>query len=423
MREWTTARRVAAATVAVLLCGAFAAYYGHKMGDEFKMPDGLEYMAMARGETQTVVRPFASRQLGPLFVRGLVAVFHISVRHGFVIEAILCMLATLIWVFGSMTRTAAPRWLMGACITLPFWRVMMHGIVLVDLWYSAMLCVFLWLLEEDHLLLAAAFLLPLMMSRESTTLTLVCLLLAAWKRLRFVGSALAALATGAGSVIIDRLTANVTNAEHLPESLYLFAKVPWNAVRLTGVLPWSNLYTGLCAVPLWRRPLSLGPLHAIGVCGYRSYAPLDALASGISAFGLLPPLVFLLWRARYWRLGPSPVLRFAAIYGSISFVAAPLLGTGYDRLFGYSWPLFVVALPRLWTDLQKQPDRPETSAAAVPAAAAVVFLVLHIAICFLGIYPWASERVLVSLQVTLFLAGTLLLLHYLPRPAATAKMA
>ena len=41
------------------------------------------------------------------------------------------------------------------------------------------------------------------------------------------------------------------------------------------------------------------------------------------------------------------MLRFSLIYGVISFLMSPLLGETFVRLFGYGWPLFLVALPIL----------------------------------------------------------------------------
>ena len=76
------------------------------------------------------------------------------------------------------------------------------------------------------------------------------------------------------------------------------------------------------------------------------------LTALLTTFGVLP---WLLLAARRQRgpvardLPPRPdlLLRFCLVYGGISFAIAPMLGTWYSRLFGYGWPLALVAVPRL----------------------------------------------------------------------------
>jgi hypothetical protein len=45
--------------------------------------------------------------------------------------------------------------------------------------------------------------------------------------------------------------------------------------------------------------------------------------------------------------GFSVAYRFSVLYGTITFLIAPLLGASTDRLVEYAWPLFLVALPWL----------------------------------------------------------------------------
>jgi hypothetical protein len=63
------------------------------------------------------------------------------------------------------------------------------------------------------------------------------------------------------------------------------------------------------------------------------------------------------------------LLRFTLIYGVISFLLAPLLGESLTRLYGYSWPLFLVALPLLLG---------VSRANFSSAWAAVAFVALHV---------------------------------------------
>ena len=112
------------------------------------------------------------------------------------------------------------------------------------------------------------------------------------------------------------------------------AKLPWNLLRTVGVVPWSNLYPFLCAAPRWQHALALGPLHSVGYCSVSPLAPLQAAMALATTFGLLPPLFVLVWRHRDRTKSMGLLARFCLVYGGISFVLAPLLGTWYTRTAG-----------------------------------------------------------------------------------------
>jgi hypothetical protein len=200
-----------------------------------------------------------------------------------------------------------------------------------------------------------------MLSRESTSLTLVCFLVAAWpamERRRWLVAAVAVVAALVGSVVVAKLAVGSRpNVEHLPQTVYMFAKLPWNFLRnVVGVMPWSDANPELCKVPVWSVPLHFGPVHALGVCGFSFMQQLLALEGTLTNFGLLPLLAVVVW----WRSGVlrsrrghgrSALLRFALLYGGVSFVLAPLLGAGFVHLMQYAWPLFLVGLPGLFYEL------------------------------------------------------------------------
>jgi hypothetical protein len=159
--------------------------------------------------------------------------------------------------------------------------------------------------------------------------------------------------------------------------------MPWNLLRnVAGVQPWSNVYTEICAVPRWQMGVHLGSVRAVGVCGYSSAGLVEWATAAVLNFGLLPVLVgWLWWRGRRWR-GETVVLRFALLYGALSFALAPALGTWVLRLAGYGWPLFFVALPMLFEDAPVEGRR---------AWAAAGFFAAHVLASVLGnwfIFGW-----------------------------------
>lgn len=329
---------------------AFLSWYlQRRMESPFGIPDQEHYVEMANGRGALVPQPFASRPLAPLLARVLSHLGHMPVEQSFVWLGWISLLTTLLVVFALAMRTAAPRWVALAIAITPFWPELLHTLALPDPLSAALLCGLLLCLAAKRPLLAAASLGPLMVARESTSLVLVCLLLVGWRQLRWRGGLVAVAAVAIGATVVRAISAGVAgNPEHLPTSLYLAAKVPWNLVRLVGIVPWSNLYPYLCPVPVAQITVHLGPLRGLGVCSVSSIPPQMAALAWLSTFGLLPLLLFVLWRGRKRGETLDLLSRFCLVYGGLSCVLAPLLGTGYSRLFGYAWPLFFVALPRLF---------------------------------------------------------------------------
>lgn len=343
----------------------------------FDQADTTHYLNLAAG--RPALLPFASRQLGPLLVRELVRLTHLSMEQAFFVEGTLALLLFVGTVAFLLVRSGSPRWMVPALAGMFFWTLMYNGLVLPDLFYAALLCVFLLLLRGRHMLAAACMLFPLAVARESTLLTLVCLLAAGWRRLRWYEAAVAVAGTGAGIGLARHLAANaLPNTEGISPALYLVAKLPWNLLKnFFGIDLWANVYRS-CEVPRWQMPLHLGPLTAIGVCRFGWRYPVWLAFEAMAIFGLLPLLLVKLRRVRM----PSGdgreqvLLRFCVIYGVISFCMAGLLGEAFGRLFGYSWPLFLVALPVLLG---------VSGANFRSGRAAVVFLLLHLSLTWLNV--------------------------------------
>jgi len=189
--------------------------------------------------------------------------------------------------------------MIAATVGLFFWSRQFSDLVLPDLFYAALLCIFLMLLSRQRFLVAALMMLPLAVARESTLLTVVCLLIAGWRRLRVTEAVTALAATVAGLLIVKRLTANaLPNNEHISPILYLVAKMPWTLLKnFLGIYPWANVYPE-CAVPRWQIAVHLGPLHAVGVCGFEPIPPLLLVSYALASFGLLPLLFLAIRRFR-----------------------------------------------------------------------------------------------------------------------------
>jgi hypothetical protein len=341
------------------------------------IPDGDNYTAIARGDSAHVMQPFVSRQLGAIVAGAAAHLLHWSVEQAFFLQAVTALVFTLAILLAIAIKTLAPRWMLLAIVVVPFWVPQVQFFTLPDAWYTALLAVLLVLLLLDRLGAAALMMFPLMLSRESTSLTLVCFLIAAWGRLRWRDRLAAVGASVAGSWIVGRLTAgSLANQEHIPQAIYLLMKAPWNFLRnIAGVQPWSNVNTELCAVPRYSVPLHVGTMTAIGTCGFSALGLKMWVVAIFLNFGLLPVLVAVLWwRHRHWP-ARSVLLRFVLLYGAVSFALAPMLGTWMIHLLGYGWPLFFVALPLLLDEFPGLPLR------GVRAWAGLGFFALHVVAC------------------------------------------
>ncbi len=267
IREWTPTQRRRAAVLTCLLGLPAAVLAALRIDRIFHQADTNHYLALAAG--QPAMMPFASRQLSPLIVRTLVATFHLSLHAAFFFlgtVALLAFFGSVLWLF---LRSAAPRFLFPALFGLLFWAEQFNALVLPDILYGALLCLFLLLLRSRHILLAALLLFPLALSRESTILTLACFLLAGWRRLRLHEALTAVASMLAGILVVKHLTANaLPNNENISPVFYLFAKMPWNLRSKTSSAMQAlgqRLNPLLRHVPTWQhRRSTSAPCTAIG---------------------------------------------------------------------------------------------------------------------------------------------------------------
>ena len=372
----------------------------------FVAGDARFYLGIATGDYSQVMQPFASRQLGALLAAALARILHCSVEQGFVLEGLGSIVVMLVAIYSLMVMTKAPRWLLFAVAFVPFWGFLLEDLVLPDLWYSALLALFLLMLAREHMLSAASMMFPLMLSRESTSLTLVCFLIACWGWLHWRDRVTSVLAAVAGSMVVSHLASRAQpNMEELPQSLYMIAKVPWNFMNnVLGLVPWSNVNSEFCAVPNWKMQIQLGRVHAIGVCGFSAVGWMKISTALSNDFGLLPLLLCFAW----WHSRKLPVrnvlLRFCLLYGGASLLLAPVLGTWFTRLIGYAWPIFFVALPLLFDRLRMKRATTQRSFAAIG------FLGAHLLVYYLSYgWPWLVQM---SVDAVLWTCGFLLLRYW-----------
>jgi hypothetical protein len=410
--RWSPRLRLVAGIVAIAVCLADAAYNLLTSESVYVLADAPFYLAIAKGDNSQLLQPFASRQLGALLVKGLAQMLHWTVERGFVVEGVASLVFMVAAVYflvlrgGPRQSLLAPRWMLLAIAIVPFWGTLLQYLVLPDLWYSALIAGLLLLIANEQMLPAALMMFPLMVSRESTSLVLICFLIACWSALRWRDRIVAVVATVAGAAVVSHLAKHAqSNVEHLPQSVYMLAKVPWNFLHnILGIVPWSNVYPDLCKVPAWSVALHAGPVRAVGVCGFSGHSWFLLVLAVLSSFGLLPLLVAFLWWRRDRLAKRSLLLKFTLLYGGVSLALTPLLGIWFVHLIGYAWPLFLVALPLLF-DEQAEGGRP---------AAGVAFFCVHAAACWVS-YRWMWWPQ-ITVEAGLWVVGFLLVRAWLGPP-------
>ncbi len=385
----------------VVTAGWCALLKGPRLMEAWGQPDVYFYMRIALGRYGEVPQPFSARPLAPLLARGIAAAGHWPLETGFAVLAYGCLVWTLLVVFSLLVRSQAPRWTLVAVATVPFWPQLLLTAGLPDPLYAALLAALLVALERAWVVSAALLMAPLMLARESTTLTLLCLLLVGWRQLRWCGSVLAVASAAVGAAAVRHLSAgSLPNPEHLSGGLYMAGKVVSNGLRSLGVVPWSNVYPVLCDAPRWQVALYLGRVQSVGVCAWSPVAPMQALFALLATFGVLPVALLLARdKLRAALFAPSLLVQFCLLYGGLSLLLAPALGTWYARLFGYGWPLLLVAVPRLLG-----------LAGAGSRRLWAGLLLLHLGVCALGNRPLHAPEMaaIAGLQAAAF---ALILVH------------
>jgi hypothetical protein len=357
-------------------------------------PDAGYYRLLALGQRAAVPAPFSARILGPAVAgwlgRGL------GVDSGFQVLGIVCLAGLLALMAGLLWTWKAPAVFFAAVFLMPFWIDLFHDYYLPDLLHATILAALLLCLLFGHTGLALLLLFPAYLTRESTVLVAVCLLIAGWRRIPLRTAAAGLLALLAGVLVSRHFGHGGPASVHgISGGEYIFGKFFWSFFKNVVGLPlWSNTLPE--CNPIWSTAvphgLPLGAIHAVGLCQPDSWGPGRLLLAWFGIFGIGPALALALRRQLF---SPAPersgertpgltiVLRFSIVYGAISILLTPFLGASVDRLVEYGWPFYFVALP--WFLLQPLRDRPDKERAKL----SVAILLLHLVTCW---FAWFCFR-------------------------------
>ena len=361
--------------------------------------DSGSYRLMARGEP--ACRPYANRILHPALAGFMWRRFqhltpnpqHLTpnpsiLNSQFHLIAVISSLVFYLCVL-SLLRDVRPRWLVFVLLISPLWWVWGGNIYIQDMFAAALTALLLLLLRSSEpnsqfSILNSQFSIPfvlflLQLTRESSALlSLVLIALALWRRRwRLAVGAFAAMAAGMAVVAWASRDA-LPSANGLDGGVYLVAKAVANGVRnFTGVIPWNDGYAARmpwyypdppvwkCALPAF---LQMGNVHEVGIYKFMPGVVLRTFALWFLYF---PGAILLFFKGVSTTTGQqdnrsailnsqfsihnSPFyIQYSLVVGLVFWLLAPFSGPSLDRLVGYAWPFFWVALPMLLIHNQTQ---------------------------------------------------------------------
>jgi hypothetical protein len=383
----------------------------------YLFPDDHFYIELAKGNIQSVPKPFSTRVLYPMLVQLFATGGGISTDQSFLVWGILSIVILCVSVCLIISKSNTPNTLLVAVVILlsPLLLSLFRDFYVPDLFYAALLGLyFLFLFEyagSSKMFRGASLVVIflLYMTRESTILLVFSIAIVGIyrksERRYSYAVIIAALIGMLASSLAGRL--GNPNIHAINDVLYMSLKIPYNFLKnILGVQLWTNTFAsqvgGACRpvgtinLPAW---LTLGSINSIGVCPFSPIHPLFTLTTLLTTFGVAPTiLVYFLFMDFKKILLKSPLwLIVALIYGLISFFMGALVGASIERLVGYAWPGFWLATPVLLgyqylsqKDLNKLP-------------------ILYILACWLPwfVFSWFK----VTLPSTLFVLATVFLIH------------
>jgi hypothetical protein len=312
--------------------------------------DSPAYIAMAQG--LSVLMPFAGRILLPDLVALLTRTLGVGMDWAF--EVINCLAFTL-WLLIVSERWRASIWL-PFFLVLPLAVAGLQSVYITDMFHMGLTAIFILLLRHN-IVAAAGFMLIMMTARENSMfLAFISAGFLLWNR-KFFAGALMMIGYLVGYLIVHFAASGAHNVHQTPEIIFMFMKMPANFLRnWLGVLLWTNGYAW-CEQPVFTisfpGTFHLGVITKVGFCAPSIVAPLAAAASYVTIFGVLPAvLVSVLktrgvpagkWREEWWAT--------SFVYGAVMFLLATFVGNPVDRDVGFAWPLFLIALPTICSEM------------------------------------------------------------------------
>lgn len=315
--------------------------------------DSEYYLAMAQEGPAKIPSPFSKRIMYPWLAGTISRLTGQPMGSVFLALNLTALLGLAFCVAELLRETVGQPLLALLFLLTPFPLECFELAYLPDLFHMALLALFFLALLRNKTRWALLVLFLAFLTRENTLLLFLFTSGLAWFRGRKRLSLEAGGVLGAGLAsyfLICRV--GLPNNHHLPDFLYQFLRVPFYlALNFFGIRVWSDFHPEQgTAFVTWHLPpwLKFGADNVVGLAYPNWRYPAETIIIWLTVFGLGPLILYYLLR----RNGKTRSLPFAVElalwYGLACYLSGPLLGDWVDRLVGYGWPAFWIAMPCLW---------------------------------------------------------------------------
>ena len=310
-----------------------------------------DYLQMAKGNYHQAYYYYAGRVLHPFVVHQLARLLNTSdydsifrcLTYGSLIA--LYGLVELYLVIADGCEAAA--WFALPLLATPPLIAGLGYYYIQDLFFVT-LCALFFLIMRFSLWLSLPILLLLHLTRESTILLSLALIVTSVSERR-IGIAAGVLAVAAFGVAVTNHFVHqaLPNKHGLSTLLFDGLKMLYNGAHTFGLVFWTDTNAAqIERSPIWTIDVHFGNIRRLGFCGFDASYPALTFLVMSSAFGILP-LCFTIrsirdnWRSRLATLD----LRTAALYGAVAYAITPLIGSWTSRYVLYAFPLFWMTAP------------------------------------------------------------------------------
>lgn len=314
------------------------------------------YVAMAENRFNEVIQPFSGRFLQPFLTGQISSYFGLSVNQSFFVVTIISLISFFIINAVLFKKISQPSLFLVPIFLLPYFAGLFQASFLPDSFYIFLIAFFFLFLMERMEAAGLLILFLLFLTRESTILLGIALLVVSFLRSQKILT-VAVLVVIALSIFTTYQIAalGLPNIHNLSNFSYLVLKMPYNFFNnVFGAKLWINTLPNLCN-PLFvfnvPRYLQIGPIDSVGFCRFDASAPLYTAMVLLTTFGVMPlALCYVLFSRFKLVMNKSPLwLLIALTYGLASYFMSVLVTGAVQRSVGYGWPAFLLAVPFLLT--------------------------------------------------------------------------
>jgi hypothetical protein len=314
--------------------------------------DAHQYIRIAEKGPTDVPRPHATRIVLPYLVKLLNPI--LPTHQAFFFIAICSLLCLIICVKHLLSICNTPLSIIILIMINPLLVYYFRQYYIPDLFYMAILSIYLVLIFYDKQLMGSAVLFILFMTRETTiflsiTVLVISLLYNRRNQLIFT---IVAMALGlSGFLLLGKISGS--NIWGLSERLYILFKIPYATLRnLAGINLVTNVVT-FCD-PVWKinlpQSIQLGGIKTVGICRWDPEQILSTISLSLIAFGIGPTILLAYFKNfRSSLADKDDWLKIAFFYGIFIFLVSYFISIDKARVIGYGWPLFWLAIPILLT--------------------------------------------------------------------------